>query len=240
MRIVVVEDEADLREEVVFNLAGEGFDVVGVGDGVGLQRELLQHTDLVLLDVGLPGEDGFSIARRLRSDPASLSIGIIMLTAMGTLNERVQGLEDGADAYLVKPVDFLELRACIESLSRRLSFDASRTAEGCWTYGSARWELVAPSGAKIKLTLTEKKLIDILVREPGKAVTRRDIIAQGLGESLAYYDERRLEALVSRLRRKIEQSYPLSQPIQSAHGVGYAFAERVVQDAIQEPVGLAR
>lgn len=111
---------------------------------------------MIILDVGLPGEDGFSIVRRLRNTPSLHSVGIIMLTAMGELGNRVQGLEDGADFYLVKPVDFLELRACIESLSRRLGLAQSRIQEGLWRYMPYRWELATPSGAIIKLTLTEK------------------------------------------------------------------------------------
>lgn len=230
MRIVVVEDDADLRGELVFNLSDDGFNVAGVGDGASLYRELQQQpADMVILDIGLPGEDGFSIARRLRDDPSSHSIGIIMLTARGELDNRVRGLKNGADVYLVKPVDFLELRACIESLSRRLSVAKPVSPAGRWGYFPAQWELVSPYGAKIKLTLSEKKLIEILIREPGKAVKRREIIVSGFDESPAYYDERRLEAIVSRLRRKIEQAYPFSQPIQSAHGVGYAFTEPVTQ-----------
>jgi DNA-binding response OmpR family regulator len=223
LRIVVVEDEDDLREDVVFNLSDAGFEARGVGDGLALDDALRQAgADIVILDVGLPGEDGHAIARRLRADASLQSIGIIMLTAMGTLDDRVQGLKGGADIYMVKPVDFVELEACIESLARRL-VPARVEPVGCWSFAPDRWELVPPSGTAIKLTLTEKKLVDILIRAAGVAVPRRDII-KGMGESPAEYDERRLEAAVSRLRRKIEQACPSStQPIQAAHGIGYAF-----------------
>lgn len=226
-RIVVVEDEDELRDEVIFNLAHDGFDVVGVGDGTELERVLRESpADIVILDVGLPGEDGFSIARRLRQDPSSRAMGIIMLTAMGAVDNRVQGLKDGADVYLVKPVVFAELQASILSLSRRLALAAPAPAPDRWRYAAERWELSPPAGIKIKLTLTEKRLVEILIRDPGVAVKRRDII-KGLGESPAEYDERRLEAVISRLRRKIEQAKSLSQPIQAAHGVGYAFVDPV-------------
>lgn len=187
--------------------------------------------DLIILDIGLPGEDGFAIARRMRAEPSSKSLGIIMLTAHGELNHRVLGLTIGADTYLVKPVDFLELRACIESLSRRLAVAKAPIAGGCWRYSPAQWELSSPSGARIKLTLTEKKIVEILIRDPGTAVKRREIVAIGLGESPAEYDERRLEATISRLRRKIAQFHTHSQPIQAAHGIGYAFTEPVVSVA---------
>lgn len=223
MRIVVVEDEDDLREDVVFNLVDAGFDVIGVGDGADLDEALrLERRDIVILDVGLPREDGYAIARRLRSDPASRAIGIIMLTARAALDNRIRGLRDGADAYLVKPIDFVELTACIESLSRRLApVEAEPIAS--WRYAPVRWELTSPFGTRIKLTRTETKLIEVLVRNAGTTVSRREII-KGLGESPSEYDERRLEAVVSRLRRKIEQSCPSSSaPIQAVHGMGYAF-----------------
>lgn len=227
MRIVVVEDEEDLREEVIFNLVDDGFDAVGVEDGAGLERALREApADIVILDVGLPGEDGFSLARRLREDPATRAMGIVMLTAMGTLDNRVQGLTDGADIYLVKPVVSAELHAGILSVSRRLALAAPALAADRWEYSAECWELSPPVGGKIKLTLTEKKLVEILIRDAGVAVKRRDII-KGLGESPAEYDERRLEAVVSRLRRKIERSESPSQPIQVAHGVGYAFVEPI-------------
>ncbi|MDD5329418.1 MAG: response regulator transcription factor [Sulfuricella sp.] len=227
MRIVVVEDEDDLREDIVFNLADAGFDAIGVGDGAGLARELrIASADIVILDVGLPGEDGYAIARRLRGDPLLRSVGIIMLTAMGALDDRVRGLKDGADTYLVKPIDFVELIACIESLERRL---ALAEPADCWRFSPDRWELASPAGTRIRLTLTEKKLLEILILNAGAAVTRRDII-KGLGESPANYDERRLEAAVSRLRRKIEQAYPSAQPIQGARSIGYAFTGPVARE----------
>ena len=232
MRIIVVEDDIDLREELIFNLAEDGFDVAGAGDGAGLDAELRERpADLIILDIGLPGEDGFSIARRIRGDPSLQATGIIMLTGRGELDNRVQGLTIGADVYLVKPIDFLELRACIESLSRRLPIEKASPRADCWSYSSSQWELVAPSGTRIKLTLTEKKIIEVLIRNPGTAVKRREIIATGLGESPADYDERRLETPISRLRRKIAQFHAHSQPIQSAHGIGYAFTEPVIADA---------
>lgn len=227
VRIVVVEDEADLCEDIVFNLVDSGFEVRGVGDAIGLDRELQRaRPDVVVLDVGLPGEDGYAIARRLRSGPLTRSIGIVILTAMGELEHKVKGLHDGADAYLVKPVDFVELAACIQSLTRRLALAAASH----WRYRPEQEELVAPSGERIKLTRTERKLVEILVRVAGSPVARRDIIL-GLGESPAKYDERRLETAVSRLRRKIEQSCSCAQPIQAVHGIGYAFTAPVAQES---------
>lgn len=228
MRIIVVEDDADLREELIFNLAEDGFRATGVSDGAELFPQLHQQpADMIILDVGLPGEDGFSITRRIRANPSLSSTGIIMLTGRGELSHRIQGLTIGADIYLVKPIDFLELRACIESLSRRLSVAMTESANGCWNYCASQWELVSPAGTRIKLTLNEKKILEVLIQNPGAPVKRGDIISKGLGASPAVYDERRLETTISRLRRKISQSHAHSQPIQVAHGVGYAFTEPV-------------
>lgn len=228
MRIIVVEDDADLREELVFNLSEDGFNAIGAGDADELYRELhARRADMLILDVGLPGKDGFTIAGELRADPAWRSLGVIMLTARGELSQRVQGLTIGADAYLVKPVDFLELRACIESLARRLAISGPDAPPSRWVYSPAKWELSSPCGTTVKLTLVEKKLVEVLIRTAGAAVKRRDIIVVGLGESLAEYDERRLEAAISRLRRKIEQSCPRADPIRAVHGIGYVFAEPV-------------
>lgn len=234
MRIIVVEDDADLREELIFNLAEDGFRATGVGDGTELFAALRERpADMIILDVGLPGEDGFSITRRIRADPSLRSTGIIMLTGRGELSHRIQGMTIGADIYLVKPIDFLELRACIESLSRRLTVARAEAGNSCWSYCSSQWELISPSGTRIKLTLNEKKIVEVLIQQPGTAVKRRDIIAKGLGESPAEYDERRLETTISRLRRKIAQAHAHSQPIQVAHGVGYAFTEPVMAVASQ-------
>lgn len=228
MRIIVVEDDVDLREELIFSLEEDGFNATGVGDSDELYRELTrQIADIVILDVGLPGKDGFTIARELRAEPSSRTLGVVMLTARGELHQRVQGLTNGADVYLVKPVDFLELRACIESLSRRLTISNPQPSVRAWEYWPSRWTLVSPCGTEVKLTLVEKKLIDILIQSPGMAVKRREIIANGLGESPAHYDERRLEAAVSRLRRKIDRSCAGAEPIRSAHGIGYVFADPV-------------
>ncbi|OGS97894.1 MAG: hypothetical protein A3F73_12700 [Gallionellales bacterium RIFCSPLOWO2_12_FULL_59_22] len=235
MRIIVVEDNTDLREELVFNLVEDGFNVVGVGDGAALTAELNGHPpDIIILDVGLPGEDGFSIARRIRDNPSLRSTGIIMLTARGELSHRIHGLTIGADNYLIKPVDFAELRACIESLSRRLRVSKPEPRAEIWNYYPSQWQLISPCGTTIKLTCNENKLIEILVRNPGTVVNRRDIIVQGLGESPAEYDERRLETTISRLRRKLDISCPRYQPIQVAHGAGYSFTEPVIKVSVSD------
>lgn len=118
LEICVVEDEEDLREEIVESLQEAGFNVRGFPASRELYASLLMaRCDIAILDIGLPGEDGFSIATRLRELG---SIGIIMLTARSHMDDRLLGLQSGADIYLVKPVDFVELEAVVLSLARRV------------------------------------------------------------------------------------------------------------------------
>ena len=147
IHIAVVEDNEDLRDEVVFHLGRMGHCVTGLPDGTALDRHLAsQPTDVLVLDLGLPGEDGVSIARRLAVSHPRLAIA--MLTARGQLEDRLVGLESGADIYLVKPVDMRELSAVCESLYRRLHrVDVpERPAEG-WQLDMQSLELVPPGGA---------------------------------------------------------------------------------------------
>lgn len=126
LRIFLVEDTADLREEIVFGLSAMNFDVSGFGDSAGLYRALaVKRCDIVVIDIGLPGEDGFSIARHLRKNPA---FGLVFLTAHTTLDDRLHGFGSGADAYLVKPIDMRELAATLRVVERRLRPTVQTTA----------------------------------------------------------------------------------------------------------------
>lgn len=227
--IVVVEDENDLREEVVFGLSQDKeFNVAGVADSNGLYRHLLRSAaDVVLLDVGLPNDDGFEITRQLRSMSQTKGIGIIMLTGQVGKEYRVQGLECGADAYLAKPVNMAEVSAQIRSLMRRLRLPEERHFTNSWKYRHNEWKLIAPSGCEIELTHLEASFIDLLVRNAGRPVKRKEIIFNAFGQDPLQYDERRLEAIVSRLRKKIRIQCPLVQPIRVAHSFGYLFSEPV-------------
>ncbi len=119
LRVSLIEDDVDLREEMVYGLSEVGFDARGFHDGPEFYRaQVSAPCDVAVIDVGLPGEDGFTIAAHLRS---SSSVGIVMLTARGALEDRLHGLQQGADAYLVKPVQLLELSAILQSLGRRLA-----------------------------------------------------------------------------------------------------------------------
>lgn len=221
-RIIVVEDNADLREEVLFQLQHAGHVAEGAADATAMDALLARGAwDIALVDIGLPGEDGLSIARRLRRDTA---MGIVMLTARGGLADRVQSLSEAADAYLVKPVEMPELLAVVASLERRMAPPPADTP--AWLLDVARRELRAPDGRAVPLTETEFRLMGAMAWAFPEVATRR-ALAGALGEEdFVNFDERRLEAAISRLRRKLESGTGES-PLRSARGRGYVFAAPV-------------
>ncbi|MBX9634887.1 MAG: response regulator transcription factor, partial [Magnetospirillum sp.] len=187
----------------------------------------------VILDVNLPGEDGFSIAKRLRDHS---EVGIIMLTARGVNVDRVVGLEIGADVYLVKPIELRELEAQIRTLARRIRAQplppASQIAPppqpviSGWTYDQVAWALIAPGGGALKLTANERVFINLLVERPGEPVSRADIF-RALGKREWDMGDRSVDSMVRRLRAKGEETLGRDLPIEAVHGTGYAFAAPV-------------
>jgi len=224
--IAVVEDEESLRADLVEYLGGCGHGVVGCPDGVALDRALAEGAvDIIILDVNLPGENGFAIANRLREHS---SVGIIMLTARGLNVDRVVGLELGADVYMVKPVELRELEAQVRSLSRRLGAPQTVAAApqqpstGGWVYDSVAWSLVSPSGGRIKLTANERTFVTLLVAKPGEPVSR-DEIMRALGKRAWDPTDRSVDSMVRRLRAKGEEVCADGLPIEAVHGTGYTF-----------------
>lgn len=226
--VIVIEDEDDLREELVDALTMENYLARGVANRGQLYKALLEHpVDIAILDVNLAGENGNDIAVELRAMSKTRAIGIIMLTGADSRSDRAKGLRSGADAYLIKPVDLPELYAQIESLYRRLSVPTAANTGVSWKYKTNERLLITPSGIEIELTHLEACFIKYLAVRPGSPVTRKDIISGALGEHPHIYDERRLEAMVSRLRKKIQQRRLVGQPIKVAYSLGYVFAEPI-------------
>ena len=179
--IGLLEDDADFREELALGLGGYGFRVAFACDNAAAFYRRLQEQpcDIVILDAHLPGEDGFSVATRLR---ALSPVGIVMLTGRSALEDRVRGLEGGADVYMTKPVDLLELSSVIRSLARRMRLakaprpaDAeTRTpAESSWSLQDGGWILVAPDGASLHLSAQERTFLMALMDAAGSAVSRQ-------------------------------------------------------------------
>lgn len=221
LHIVVVEDNQELREILVAGLGHFGFHVRGVADGTGLDQALCAApADVVILDLGLPGEDGISIAQRLRD---TCDCGIVMVTGRGQISERVVGREAGADLYFVKPVDISELRVALLNLAQRLP-QPSRSA---WRFTSLTSTLFTPSGIQVRLTAQECIVMQRLMQVPGTIIPRSEIFG-ALGQKDDIYADKRLEAMISRLRSKVRAMDPCNElPVRARHNLGYAFLSEV-------------
>jgi two-component system OmpR family response regulator len=221
--LIVVEDNEELREILVTGLSHFGHDVRGVGDGGALDVALKEApADMVILDLGLPGEDGIEIARRLRR---SSKCGIVILTARERVDDRVQSFGIGADLYFVKPVNLQELDAALRSLARRITGEVVRA----WRFNYRSSMLSTPLGVDVPLTAQECIFVRKLLETPGENVPRKDIFAM-LGQPNDKYADKRLEALISRLRKKVRAADSESElPVRARHSLGYAFLAEVEQ-----------
>ena len=232
--LLVVEDEATQRQMLTEYLSRQGLRLAAVPNGT-LMREAIQAElpQLVLLDVGLPGEDGFVLARWLRERHPHL--GIIMVTGATDMVDRIVGLETGADDYVTKPFDTRELLARIKSLLRRTEAPPSDAPsapspaavlpehmvrlDGC-TFDRQRRLLVGPDGATQPLTATEFDLLDLFCKHPNRPLTREWLLET---TSARDYDssDRSIDLRVTRLRRKIETDPEHPQSLRTVRGVGY-------------------
>lgn len=234
--IALVEDNESLRTELVFHLNHAGYTATGLADGAALDAHLAsQPCRLLVLDLGLPGEDGLSICMRLRRVRPEL--GVVMLTARGMAGDRLAGLQGGADAYLVKPAPTEELLAVIGNLLRRLRPAVPQPAapdSAPWLTVSAAvaepgavWQLrlrsrvlLAPDGGVVSLTHAEGVLLQALQRSAPGPASRRQLV-EALGGNFQDFEERRLEVAISRLRLKLAESGFAGETIRAARGVGY-------------------
>ena len=226
--IALVEDNAALRAELVFHLQCAGYAATGLPHGAALQAHLAhQPCCLVVLDVGLPGEDGLSICATLRAQRPEL--GVVLLTARGAARDRLNGLHEGADAYLVKPTPPDELLAVIANLVRRLQpCHKPPAVPATWCLDAWRQCLIPPQGGPLPLTASEVLLLQVLVRCAPASASRR-ALAQALGDPPGM--EYRLEMAISRLRRKLAPASPTLEPIRAVRGVGYALTVPCVEQA---------
>lgn len=225
LSLAVVEDNPDVLDDLLFNLRRQGFEVAGYPDGAALDAALAQGHDwtVLVLDLGLPGEDGLSIAHRLRQTHPAL--GIIALTARGRLQDRVEGLNTGIDLYLVKPIDISELAAAIHAVARRVN--QLRVHVPIWRLEPDGYRLVRPDGETITLTVTEFRILHVLACAHAEPVHRDELI-RAIGRKPDAYDPRALEVTVSRLRGKLGHQSPL----RAVRNQGYRFVAdlRVVGD----------
>lgn len=223
IRVIVVEDSVELLLLLVNGLSDFGHQVRGVADGRALDAALSEEpADIVVLDIGLPGEDGMAIAKRLRQ---SHKCGIVMVTSYGRVDDRVRSFGAGADLYFVKPIDLRELDAALRSLARRI---LTQQNSG-WRFNAKTSKLFTPQDVEIPLTAQELIFMRKLIESPGENVSRKDIFL-ALGQPNDHYADRRLETLVSRLRSKVKTADPgFELPVRSRHNLGYAFLAEIEQ-----------
>jgi two-component system phosphate regulon response regulator OmpR len=223
--IVVVEDEAVQREMLADYLARQNFRVSGLTDGAQLRRLVARDLPaLVMLDVGLPGEDGFALARWLREK--SGRVGIIMVTAAGDTVDRVVGLESGADDYIMKPFEPRELLARVKSVLRRAAgapAEASRVRIGRRLLDLDRRVLVDPAdGSEERLAASEFDLLKVFAENPNRPL-ECDWLLEVTAHREAEAFDRAIDLRVTRLRRKIELDPAHPEAIRTVRGVGYMF-----------------
>ncbi|MEN8170862.1 MAG: response regulator transcription factor [Pseudomonadota bacterium] len=220
MRILIIEDETALREQICERLGSEGYTVDASGDGKeGLYLASEYPLDLAIVDLGLPGLPGLEIIRNLRADGHTLPI--LILTARGKWEEKVTGLEAGADDYLVKPFHMEELLARVKALLRRAGSNGQETQRfGPITLDSGA-QKVTINEAPLELTAFEYRLLEYLIHHRDKVIPKSE-----LGDYLYPHDDDRdsnvIEVLIGRLRRKLDPDNSL-KPIETLRGRGYRF-----------------
>ena len=219
-RILIIDDDADIVKTVSANLELDGFSVTSAASGnEGLAAVQRQTPDLVLLDLNLPDIDGIKVCQILRRDN---DVPVIMLSARDTVTDKLLGLECGADDYLVKPFNALELSARIRSVLRRVR--RSAPVNGCGVVVlDHRTHQATALGREVGLTRTEFALLELFVSHPGETLSRDFIQSQNWGDSKLYTHSRAIDVHVQRLRKKIEPNPQAPRLILTVAGVGYRF-----------------
>jgi two-component system, OmpR family, alkaline phosphatase synthesis response regulator PhoP len=225
-RVLLIEDEPGLVMTLTDRLKNEGYAVLHAGDGLKGEKSALEHApDLIILDVMLPGKGGFDVCRDLRSQ--GVIVPIMMLTARGQVNEKVVGLKLGADDYMTKPFDMLELLARVESLLRRPpSLRGSASTMHEFSFGSVTVDFrrleVSRKGKQIELSSKEFQLLRHFIENRGTALSRESILNSVWGyESMP--TTRTIDTHVAWLRQKLEENPRHPQYFLTVHGVGYKF-----------------
>jgi two-component system OmpR family response regulator len=234
-RVLVVDDAEEIQKLVSLTLANNGFEVETANDGKEMMNAMKgREFDLVVLDLGLPGEDGFSLCRKLRAES---NIPIVMLTGRADDTDRIVGLEMGADDYLVKPFNPRELLARVRAVLRRSGERVANVAEERegvlrfegWTLDQVRRKIHSPDGAEVELTAAEFDLLVVFAKRANRVLSRDQLLDFTERRNVSPFD-RAVDVQLSRLRRKLEKDPRNPALIKTVRGVGYVFACEVVKD----------
>ncbi len=222
-KVLILEDEVNIRSFVVINLKRAGYEVVEAGTGMEALEKLQENPDIgvAILDIMLPDIDGFEVCRRIRA--GSMPIGVIMLTARSQEMDKVTGLMTGADDYVTKPFSPAELTARIDALFRRLGGEKKIVSElmqqGDFVMNT-RTHTLEKAGQRIRLTQVEYAIMKLFMQNPGKAISREDILAHVWGRE--YEGELKIvDVNIRRLRLKIEEDAQNPVFISTVWGYGY-------------------
>jgi two-component system, OmpR family, phosphate regulon response regulator PhoB len=224
-RVVIIEDERDVARLLEFNLRGAGFTVECATTGAdGLAAIVRQAPDVVVLDLMLPDQSGYEVCKAIRADPALADLGVLMLTAKGEPEDRILGLEVGADDYVVKPFVVREVVLRVTALGNRLAERRARPATSTGTVMRAGTIELDPvthdvriSGAPTQLRPLEYKLLQLLVSDPGRVFSREELLEQ-VWEMRGDINTRTVDVHVRRLRVSLG---PAADVIETVHGFGY-------------------
>lgn len=223
MRILLVEDQADLARQLERSLVQANHEVAKASDGPGaVDAALNGRFDLLVLDVNLPGFDGFEVLKKIRK--ASVLSRVLMLTARGEVGDRVAGLKAGADDYLTKPFAMEELLARIDALGRRGGeVESSRILKAGDLTMDVDRRRVTRAGERVELSPREFEVLHVFMKEPGRTFSR-DEICERIWEREHEYDTRTVEIFVMRLRKKLDRKDTPSV-IATIRGMGYSLPE---------------
>jgi len=220
-KILIVEDEPSLVEVLSYNLQREGYDVSVAKEGrEGLRKAQTHLPDLVILDLMLPGLGGLDICRELRASPRTAGVSILMLTAKGEESDQIVGFAVGADDYVTKPFSVKVLLQRIKVLLRRATNPEPQgdVLESSGIRLDKRAHQVTVKTQPVSLTPTEFRLLETLMKQPGRAFTRHDLMDAAVGDAIVL--ERTIDVHIKSLRRKLAES---GDRIETVRGVGYRF-----------------
>lgn len=225
-KIILVEDDNELRNGIAEYLTRVGFDVVPVNTGLAFYHALAEQSfQFAIIDIGLPDISGFQLVDYIHKNT---TMRCIILTARDSVDEKILGYESGADLYMVKPVDCRELTAAITQMLKRDATNSKAVNNDLsWRLYTQNSTLISPDNTVILLTSRELDFLNAITPSDAQVVSR-DAILSSMGYALDYFAQNALESLVRRLRRKIEQAVG-SSPILTRHGIGYSFSALIVR-----------